>query len=315
MGRKYKTDEPIGMSTKELNAMFGIEDTSMNDYTILCQYSAQGDNTWGATTNTIKTLPAGAYKIGRDRNGGILFELTKLNVDELLYFPDSQSDIILDEINNFWSNGEAFHKHGFLHRRGYMLYGPPGGGKTCIVQQIMKNVIQNDGIVFICSTPENAIEALPQFRNIEPDRHVVCVFEDIDSIIGEWGDEELLSLLDGECQIDKVLNLATTNYPEQLDGRIVARPRRFDRVILVKMPNEDIRRLYFEKKLNIEKSELDVWVDKTEDFSFAAMAELVISVKCLGHDLDESIKKLKDLMDIKKSSEDYKKTASFGFGG
>jgi len=30
-----------------------------------------------------------------------------------------------------------------------------------------------------------------------------------------------------------VLNLATTNYPEQLDRRFVARPRRFDRVVRI----------------------------------------------------------------------------------
>jgi ethanolamine transporter len=30
---------------------------------------------------------------------------------------------------------------------------------------------------------------------------------------------------------DKVINIATTNYPERLDRRIVSRPRRFDRII------------------------------------------------------------------------------------
>lgn len=293
-----------------------MESKSKDDYATLCQYTFTGDKSWMAVSKTVNSLPAGCYKISCDRNGDSVFELTELNVDELLYFPDSQSDEILQEIDNFWGKGELFKKHGFLHRRGYMLYGPPGGGKTCIVQQIMKNVIDKGGIVFMCHNPERLINGIHIFRDVEPDRKVVCIFEDIDSIIDEWNDEEILSMLDGEDQIDKVLNLATTNYPEKLDSRIVARPRRFDRVILVRMPNESVRRLYFKEKLNIENDELDIWVEATEDFSFAAMAELVISVKCLGHDFEFAVERIKDIMDVEKHSRDYKGSGgtSFGFG-
>ena len=63
-------------------------------------------------------------------------------------------------------------------------------------------------------------------RSIEPDTQIVCLFEDIDAYIGTYGEEEILSLLDGETQINKVLNVATTNYPRKLDQRITtASPR------------------------------------------------------------------------------------------
>ena len=114
-------------------------------------------------------------------------------------------------------------------------------------------------------------------------------------------------------QIDRVLNIATTNYPENLDRRIVGRPRRFDRVIRIGMPNDEVRRLYFTTKLSIEKEELDLWVKKTDDFSFAAMAELVISVKCLGHTLDDAAKTLRALLDAKPSSSSDG-VKPFGFG-
>ncbi len=42
---------------------------------------------------------------------------------------------------------------------------------------------------------------------------MVCIFEDIDAIVQEHGEDELLALLDGEARIDYVLNVATTNYP------------------------------------------------------------------------------------------------------
>ena len=44
---------------------------------------------------------------------------------------------------------------------------------------------------------------------------------------------------------------------------------------------------------------------ETDGFSFAAMADLVISVKCLGNDFKETINTLKELHHTKLSSESY----------
>ena len=63
------------------------------------------------------------------------------------------------------------------------------------------------------------------------------------------GDSELLQWLDGSHQINKVINIATTNYPERLDRRIVSRPRRFDRIIKIEAPAARIRETYLAKKL------------------------------------------------------------------
>ena len=111
-------------------------------------------------------------------------------------------------------------------------------GKTCLVQQIITNIVNTDGLVFQCTNhPAVFNDGLAQFRKVEPDRPIVCLFEDIDAIISEHGEDEILQLLDGESAIDKCLNIATTNYPENLDRRLVARPRRFDRVIQIGMPS------------------------------------------------------------------------------
>src|SRR5205814_9509954 len=102
------------------------------------------------------------------------------------------------------------------HRRGYVLYGPHGCGKSSIVRQVSEDVVQRDGVVRLCGAPAVLTRGLVVLRRIEPLRPVVCVLEDIDAIVAAHGDEELLSLLDGESQVDHVLNVATTNYPEQL---------------------------------------------------------------------------------------------------
>ena len=115
------------------------------------------------------------------------------------------------------------------------------------------------------------------FRKIEPDRPVVCLFEDIDAIIETHGDSELLQWLDGSHQINKVINIATTNYPERLDRRIVSRPRRFDRIIKIESPTAAIRETYLSRKLPdlAANGQLAHWVTMTEGLSFAALAELL----------------------------------------
>src|SRR5476651_1658059 len=158
--------------------------------------------------------------------------------------------------------------------------------------------------------------AMEVFRKIEPDRPIVCLFDDIDAIIEIHGDSELLQWLDGSHQINKVINIATTNYPERLDRRIVSRPRRFDRIIKIESPTASIRETYLRKKLPdlIANGQLAHWVKLTEGLSFAAMAELVISVACLGNNLEETVTLLRGLDDHQPNSKEFDRPGAMGFG-
>lgn len=281
-----------------------------------CQYEIRGDGnmiSFYPTGQTTKILPAGVYGAGIDDNGRVFFRKKNIVVDDLIEFSSGEHKKILEEISMFWERGNIFASHGFLHRRGYMLYGPPGGGKTCLVQLILAGIQQSGGVAFICDgQPQTLESALSVFRVVEPGRPAVCVFEDIDAIVDKYGEGSVLSLLDGETQIDKVLNLATTNYPEKLDKRLVARPRRFDRVIKVGMPTEAMRRQFFAKKLGLQNEEIDKWIEATEGFSFASMSELVISVKCLGNDFETIVERMEKMARSLPSSKDDGPRLGFG---
>ncbi len=279
----------------------------------LSQWAIVGDSVYNPTSTTVKILPAGKYRIETSERGWLFIQMDMHN-DDIIEFTDSIADSVYREIKKFWTLKNSFHKNGFLHRRGYLFYGPQGSGKSILVQQIAKHVVENGGIVIQGNIfPTNLSSALESLRKIEPFRPLVCLFEDIDALIQQHGEEQLLSFLDGDNELDYVLSIATTNYPERLDKRLVARPRRFDRIIKIDMPNKNIREEYLKKKFKIDQSIIDTLVEKTSGFSFAALADLVISVNCFEIPYEEAIKILKSLQEKKVSSEEFN-TFEVGFG-
>ena len=285
------------------------------------QWAIVGYNSYMPCATTIAQFESGVYSIVGTQNG-ILFHKDELNTDDLIDFPDSVFSKVINEVNSFWKLKDKFDKYGFLHRRGYIIYGPAGGGKTCLVKRIMQNVIANGGVVFMGDTnPRLVSDGIKLFREIESKRQILCVFEDIDAIISNYGDSSMLSLLDGENMCNGIINIATTNYPEHLDQRIIARPRRFDQIIKVEAPTAEMRKIYFVEKLKFNGNHVDKWVEKTEGLSFAALAEMVIAVKCLGNDFDETLEKLRSMRGKESSSEfresgmGFKMEKTVGIGG
>jgi hypothetical protein len=259
------------------------------------RWNTNGDGVYQSCGRTEPRLPAGAYSCTECWSGP-QYVAKHLQVDDLIDFPDSLSGRVLREIEQFWTLGARFHQYGFLHRRGYLLHGKQGCGKSSLVHQIVAKVVTAGQVAFFCEQPQVFVRCMEHFRKVEPDRPIVCVFEDIDALIATFGDADLLQWLDGNHQVDRTVNLATTNYPERLDPRIVSRPRRFDRVLKIESPDTRLRAAYFARKLPEQSAaERARWVQLTDGLPFAALAEVVISVQCLGNDLEETVRLLKEL--------------------
>jgi AAA+ superfamily predicted ATPase len=259
-----------------------------------CQWSSGPNETFRPSGPRREILPTGIYRVDTDQMGPF-FIRTKVVTDNLIELDDAATTRVLSSIRKFWQSREEYVKRGVLYKRGLLLWGPAGSGKTATLALLMQDLIRMNGLVFICQHPQILSQMLAVLRRIEPERNVIVVLEDIDELVQTFGEHDLLALLDGESQIDNVVNIATTNYPERLGARIINRPSRFDERILIDMPNEAARGKYLAHITKDEAMSPDMlsdWVKATEGFSVAHLRELVVAVFCLNQPFSEVLERL-----------------------
>jgi len=286
------------------------EEQEKLDFGTLCQFTTGDGIRYFPAGRTVEKIPAGVYEVQVCNMKGVYYQKIAVKTEGLLRFPETNSEKVIDEIKKFWNREEAFVQFGLSYKRGIILWGPPGSGKSCTIQLVMADVIERGGVCFKFTSPGLFCEGLRNFREVQPDTEVVVLMEDIDSIIDNYSESEVLNLLDGVDQVEKVVYLATTNYPEHLGARILNRPSRFDKRYKMGHPKKSSRQLYFEHLIDEETREqynvdLTKWVKDTDKMSIAHLKELFISVCILGNDYEEAIKTLRSMVEARpKSSED-----------
>jgi GTPase SAR1 family protein len=281
-----------------------------------CQWGTSDGKIFMPSSKTVNKLTPGVYEIDMSPQIGLYFEKIPVKTEGLLRFPDTNSDKVVGEIQKFWDRENVFREYKISYKRGIILYGPPGSGKSCTVQLIMQDVVQRQGVVLEFYEPNLFISGMRVLRQIQPETPVVVIMEDIDSILENYNESSILNILDGVNEMDKVVFLATTNYPDKLGHRIMNRPSRFDKRFRIGFPSDESRRIYFEHLIGAENfSKLDInidkWVEDTKEFSIAHLKELFVAVVILGDNYKEALKTLRKMReDIK--DKDYEATMGFG---
>lgn len=222
-------------------------------------------------------VPAGRIDIGRNMMG-FTYDLVKpkATTDERLeYLPGSPAQVIVDDVRKFVAGRPKFAALGLGYKRGYLMHGPPGTGKTATVQMILDELIrEHDAVVpHTSECSQLHIEGLRQL--VGPERLIVAVIEEID----ENTERDTLSLLDG-TKCTNVVFLATTNYLDRLPPRIKKRPGRFDRVVDVADYPEESRRAYFGSR--VEKGQVEAYVKASRNLPISAWREVLVRVMLGG---------------------------------
>lgn len=253
---------------------------------------------------TIEALRPGYYDLSSVQ-GQIYFVPVRAREDPLLEFPDSPSQAVLQGIIDFWNREAVYRKFGLAYKRGVFLWGPPGSGKTSCMQLVAREIVARGGVVLTFS-PSYFLDAYRAFRDIQPETHLLVLMEDFESMIKER-ESRILNILDGVESLDRVTFLASSNFPERLESRIINRPSRFDVCIKIGHPDSRARQLYLESLVHQDDAvaiDVDRYVRDTETMSLAHIKELFVATVVLNLDYAHTLRRLKTMGEKTASSVD-----------
>ncbi len=169
--------------------------------------------------------------------------------------PDQIPQMLVKDIRKFQESKDWYSKLGIPYRRGFLLYGSPGCGKSSLVLAIASELGMNVNILFL-SDPQMSDSRLQELLN-KTDNSTIVLIEDIDSAFKKRKKTSgvktqsltfsgLLNALDGlSAQGGRILFL-TTNKLSELDAALI-RPGRTDLRIHVPNAGKEQSRILFER--------------------------------------------------------------------
>lgn len=161
---------------------------------------------------------------------------------EDVILPETLKSQILDDIEAFFEEGVPIYKQLRLPPfRKLLLAGVPGTGKTMLCAALAKRALAQRRIVVYVSGSDRegaSFEKIQRaFQAVAAARFpTLLVVEELDAYLRGDDKARILNVLDGIESPNNPqgsLLLATTNYPEAIDERIVKRPGRLDRIFII----------------------------------------------------------------------------------
>lgn len=187
------------------------------------------------------------------------------------------------EVISYIDNKEKYKEIGAEMPKGILLEGPPGTGKTLLAKAIASETnstfISMSGSEFVeLFVGMGASRVRELFDNARANKPSIIFIDEIDAVGRQRGaginmanDEreqtlnQLLYEMDGFNDNDDVVVIAATNRKDVLDQALL-RPGRFDRIILVPLPDKESRMKILDYYLKNKR--------KDTDFDVSAIAEL-----------------------------------------
>lgn len=205
-------------------------------------------------------------------------------------------NLFYDDIATFMKSEEFYLKKGLPYKRGYLLHGHPGCGKTSLIKAIANEYSMPIFIIDLSTIDNNAefIKITSEINTfINQDQPYVVVYEDLDrsNMFKKWGRSNItkdcfLNILDGLDEYHGRITIITANDVERItETKALVRPGRID--VIIELPKcgpeqiKDILKFYFETEPTVEL------LDGVE-ISPAQLTQIILSIK----DIDRIIKLL-----------------------
>ena len=135
-----------------------------------------------------------------------------------------QKEAILDDLNRFFAARERYETLGIPWRRGYLLFGPPGTGKTSLVTALASELSLNVCVLSLAS-PNVTDEKIGNLLASVPRRSVILI-EDVDAFFQQRHKADsgvkvsysgFINALDGVAAHEGSVVFLTTNHPQLID--------------------------------------------------------------------------------------------------
>ena len=215
--------------------------------------------------------------------GGTTREIERCEWNQLVLDPRAVS-LLRDDFESFFERESWFRQKRLPFRRGYLLHGPPGNGKSTAIRAMMssRGLSAYTMRLFDRRVDDSSLDAL--FEKALRHRPALVLLEDLDRAFPKTGEtrsnvsvQQLLNCLDGVATGEGFIVVATANEPTILDPAILRRPGRFDRVIHFPNPTRDLRHEYFSRiDPNLSPGTLKELSAKSGGLSFAQLRETYI---------------------------------------
>jgi hypothetical protein len=203
-----------------------------------------------------------------------------------LVLPRQLKQELIADLSGFFEAKAKYDQYGIAWKRGVLLLGPPGNGKThavkAAINMLGKPCLYVKSFDAHYQTPHDNIRAV--FHQARQTAPCILIFEDLDSLIDAGNRSFFLNEMDGFASNSGILTIATTNHPERLDPSILDRPSRFDRKYTFNLPGADGREAFLtlfaaklEPALHLDPQSMAEVVAATSDYSYAYLKELYLS--------------------------------------